>query len=114
MDDKILMTGWGYPPNIDGGLDIHVKHLFEELRSSEIEICLVLPKERAPEKEDIIPVEVGDGDMIQKSRKLSHEVAKLAEDYDIVHTHDWFGAASGIKKKKYRVFLIFLRDITGR
>ena len=29
---RILMLGWGYPPDIDGGLDIHVARLFEELR----------------------------------------------------------------------------------
>jgi len=50
MDSKILMTGWGYPPKIDGGLDIHVKHLFEQLLSSEIQVDLALPKDRAPEK----------------------------------------------------------------
>ena len=95
------MTGWGYPPNIDGGLDIHVKHLFEELQSEQIEVDLVLPKDRAPKKDNVIPVEVGDGDMVQKSRILSQKVAKLAEDYEIVHTHDWFGAEAGFKAKKY-------------
>lgn len=101
MNQKILMTGWGYPPNIDGGLDIHVKHLFEELQSKKIDVDLVLPADRAPEKESVIPVEVGDGDMIQKSRKLSQKAAELAKDYDIVHTHDWFGAEAGFKAKKY-------------
>jgi len=99
MDSKILMTGWGYPPKIDGGLDIHVKHLFEQLLSSEIQVDLALPKDRAPEKENVIPIEVGDGDMVQQSRRLSQQVAKLAKDYDIVHTHDWFGAEAGFKKK---------------
>lgn len=101
MDSKILMTGWGYPPKIDGGLDIHVKHLFEELQSEGVEVDLVLPKDRAPEKENVIPVEVGDGDMVQQSRQLSQKVAGLAKDYDIVHTHDWFGAEAGFKSKKY-------------
>jgi len=95
------MTGWGYPPKIDGGLDIHVKHLFEQLLSSEIQVDLALPKDRAPEKENVIPIEVGDGDMVQQSRRLSQQVAKLAKDYDIVHTHDWFGAEAGFKAKKY-------------
>lgn len=95
------MTGWGYPPKIDGGLDIHVKHLFEELQSEGVEVDLVLPKDRAPEKENVIPVEVGDGDMVQQSRQLSQKVAELARDYDIVHTHDWFGAEAGFKAKKY-------------
>lgn len=101
MNQKILMTGWGYPPNIDGGLDIHVKHLFEELRSKGVEVDLVLPADRAPEKENVIPVEVGEGDMVQKARRLSQKAAELAKDYDIVHTHDWFGAEAGFKAQKY-------------
>lgn len=95
------MTGWGYPPKIDGGLDIHVKHLFEELQSKEVDIDLVLPADRAPDKENIIPVNVGEGDMVQKSRILSQKVAEISEEYDIVHTHDWFGAEAGFKSKKY-------------
>lgn len=101
MKSKILMTGWGYPPKIDGGLDIHVKHLFEQLQSKQVDVDLVLPADRAPDKENVIPVEVGDGDMVQKSRKLSQKAAELAKDYDIVHTHDWFGAEAGFKAKKY-------------
>jgi len=101
MNSKILMTGWGYPPKIDGGLDIHVKHLFEELNSEGVEIDLVLPEDRAPEKKNVITVDVGDGDMVQKSRRLSQKVAELAKDYDIVHTHDWFGAETGFKARKY-------------
>ena len=101
MDSKILITGWGYPPKIDGGLDIHVKHLFEELNSYGLDVDLALPEERAPEKENVIPVDVGDGEMVQQSRKLSQEVARLAKDYDIVHTHDWFGAEAGFKAQKY-------------
>lgn len=101
MEQKILLVGWGYPPNIDGGLDVHVKHLFEELKEKGINVDLALPEERAPDREKVIPVETGDGDMIQRSRKMSAQIAKIADDYDIVHTHDWFGAESGFKAKKY-------------
>ncbi|PSG99636.1 MAG: glycosyl transferase family 1, partial [Nanohaloarchaea archaeon SW_4_43_9] len=101
MKQKILLVGWGYPPEIDGGLDIHIKHLFEELRKSGIDVDLVLPEERAPDREEVIPIDTGDGDMVQRSRKMSSRIAELAENYDIVHTHDWFGAESGFKAKKY-------------
>ena len=101
MNQKILLVGWGYPPKIDGGLDIHVKHLFEELREKGVDVKLALPKDRAPEEKGIIPVETGDGDMVQRSRELSQGIAEIAEDYDIVHTHDWFGAEAGLKAKKY-------------
>jgi starch synthase len=99
---KILLTGWGHPPKIDGGLDIHVYHLFQELqKEDDLEVKLAIPKENAPEKEDIIPLETGEGDMIWKSRKMSSEVAKISEDFDIIHTHDWFGAEAGYKAAKY-------------
>ena len=101
MKSKILLVGWGYPPNIDGGLDIHVKHLFEELQRKDVDVTLALPEERAPDRKDIIGIETGDGDMIWKARKMSSEIAQLAEEYDIIHTHDWFGAEAGFKAKKY-------------
>ncbi len=98
---KILMAGWGYPPDIEGGLDIHVAHLFEELRDAGIEVDLVLPEEYAPDRPDVIGVDAGEGDMLSRASKMSREVVELAEDYDVVHTHDWFGAESGLKAKKY-------------
>jgi glycosyltransferase involved in cell wall biosynthesis len=101
MDSKILLVGWGYPPNIDGGLDIHVKHLFEELQKADVDVTLALPEDRAPDREDIVGVETGDGDMVWQARNMSSEIASLAEDYDIIHTQDWFGAEAGFKAKKY-------------
>lgn len=99
---KILLVGWGYPPKIDGGLDIHVYHLLEELKQKDsIEIKLALPEDRAPERDEIIPIETGEGDMVWKARKLSAEVAKKAEEFDIIHTHDWFGSEAGFKARKY-------------
>lgn len=99
---KILLTGWGYPPEIDGGLDIHVYHLFQELRKKEgLDVTLALPEENAPGREGITGVPTGDGDMTWKARKLSAEVAEKAEEFDIIHTHDWFGAEAGFKASKY-------------
>lgn len=101
MNPKILIVGWGYPPNIEGGLDIHVQHLFEELRRLGADVELLLPEGNTPDKEGIIGFETGSGDMVQRSRQLSEKAAEIAEDYDIVHTHDWLGAESGYKAKKY-------------
>lgn len=100
MDQKILLVGWGYPPNIDGGLDIHVKHLFEELEKNDVDVTLVLPEEYAPDRENIIGVETS-GEIVQRARDLSAGVARIAEEYDIVHTHDWLGAEAGFKARKY-------------
>lgn len=99
---KILLTGWGFPPNIDGGLDIHVYHLFEELEKDEdIDVTLALPAENAPDRENVTAVETGEGDMAWRARNLSSEVAKISEEFDIIHTHDWFGAEAGFKASKY-------------
>ncbi len=90
------MVGWGYPPDIEGGLDIHVAKLFEQL-----DVELALPAENAPDEEGVISVEVESEDMLSMSTDLSRELVELAKDYDIIHTHDWFGAETGLKAKKY-------------
>ena len=98
---KILIVGWGYPPKIDGGLDIAVKELFKGLQEKEdVEADLMLPAERAPNQENIISVEV-EGDMFSKAEQLSRSAAEKASEYDIIHTHDWFGAEAGFKAQKY-------------
>jgi glycosyltransferase involved in cell wall biosynthesis len=101
MNKKILLVGWGFPPKIDGGLDIHVKHLFEELLRRGIDVELALPEEYAPDREKIIGLDLEEGDMVWKARKLSSRVAEISSDYDIIHTHDWFGAEAGFKARKY-------------
>lgn len=99
---KILLVGWGYPPDIDGGLDVHVQKLLEELQErEELEVSLALPEERAPEKEGIVPVETGEGDMEWKARNMSSRIAEIADEYDVIHTQDWFGAEAGFKARKY-------------
>ncbi|MFB6245817.1 MAG: glycosyltransferase family 4 protein [Candidatus Nanohaloarchaea archaeon] len=99
---KVLMVGWGFPPDIDGGLDIHVSELFKQLRSSsEVEVDLALPEKRAPDINGIMPVKTGKGDMIQRARNMSQEIANMSGEYDVLHSHDWLGAEAGFKAKKY-------------
>lgn len=97
---KVLLVGWGYPPNIDGGLDIAVKELFEGLQDKEIDVDLILPSDRAPDIDNVISADV-EGDMFSKAEDLSRYTANIAEDYDIIHTHDWFGVEAGFKAQKY-------------
>ena len=96
-----MMLGWGFPPKIEGGLDIHVAHLYEELRKKGVDIDLALPEEYAPAGEDFIALESSSDHVLPKSREISSQVAELAQDYDIIHTHDWFGSEAGLKSKKY-------------
>ncbi|RDI72983.1 glycosyltransferase family 4 protein [Halopelagius longus] len=90
------MLGWGFPPNVSGGLDTHVGELFDGLQARGTDIELVLPAEYAPEdREGIVGVPTGDGDIITRIGRLSSTFAERAEDADIVHTHDWFGYGPG-------------------
>jgi len=91
------MLGWGFPPNVTGGLDTAVGELFEELRPrDDVGVELVLPAEFAPEdRPGIHGVETGSGDIITRIGRLSSEFAARAADADVVHTHDWFGYNPG-------------------
>ncbi|WP_209546903.1 glycosyltransferase family 4 protein [Halorubrum trapanicum] len=91
------MLGWGFPPNITGGLDVHVGELFTGLRDDlGVDVTLVLPAEFAPDDEPgLEPVETGEGDVAARVGQLSDRFAALAPDHDVVHTHDWFGYGPG-------------------
>jgi glycosyltransferase involved in cell wall biosynthesis len=92
MAPKVLMLGWGFPPNVTGGLDTHVGELFDGLERRGVDVELVLPNEYAPEgRPNIHGVPTGDGDIVTRIGRLSSEFADRAEGRDIIHTHDWFG-----------------------
>ncbi len=97
MAYKVLMLGWGFPPNVTGGLDTAVGELFEQLAPrDDIEVELVLPAEYAPpDREGIHGVDTGDGDIITRIGQLSATFVERAADADIIHTHDWFGYNPG-------------------
>jgi len=100
MPPKILMLGWGFPPNVSGGLDTHVGELFDGMRDRGVDVELVLPAEYAPEDRDgIVDVPTGDGDIITRVGRMSETVAERAADADVVHTHDWFGYGPGSRAK---------------
>ena len=97
MPPSVLMLGWGFPPNITGGLDVHVGELFTGLRDDrDVDVTLVLPAEFAPDDEPgLEPVETGSGDVAARVERLSDRFAALAADHDVIHTHDWFGYGPG-------------------
>ena len=100
MPPKVLMLGWGFPPNVSGGLDTHVGELFDGMRARGVDIELVLPAEYAPEdREGIVGVPTGDGDIITRVGRLSETFAERAAAADVVHTHDWFGYGPGSRAK---------------
>jgi glycosyltransferase involved in cell wall biosynthesis len=90
------MLGWGFPPNVSGGLDTVVGELFEQFEPrDDVEIHLVLPEEYAPDRPHIHGVPTGEGDVITRIGRLAGEFVDQAADADIVHTHDWFGYNPG-------------------
>ncbi len=95
------MLGWGFPPNITGGLDTVIGELFDHCEPrDDIELELVLPAEYAPEDRDgIYGVPTGKGDIITRVGRLAGEFAEHAEDADIIHTNDWFGYNPGSRAK---------------
>ena len=99
MVPRVLMLGWGFPPNVSGGLDTAVGELFEEFeRRDSVEVELVLPAEYAPEgREGIHGVPTGDGDVSTRINRLAGEFVDHAADADVVHTHDWFGYGPGAR-----------------
>ena len=101
MAPRVLMLGWGYPPNVTGGLDTHVGEVFDRLvERSDVEAELILPDEYAPaDRERITGVPTGDGDIITRIGRLSQEFAERADEFDVVHTHDWFGYGPGSRAK---------------
>ncbi|SEF55342.1 (1-_4)-alpha-D-glucan synthase (ADP-glucose) [Halobellus limi] len=100
MSPKVLMLGWGFPPNVSGGLDTHVGELFDGMRERGLDVELVLPSEYAPDDRDgIVGVPTGDGDIITRVGRMSSTFAERAEDADIIHTHDWFGYGPGSRAK---------------
>lgn len=98
------MLGWGYPPNVTGGLDTHVGEVFDRMDvRDDVEAELVLPAEYAPEGRDGIEgVPTGDGDIITRIGRLSKRFAEKADEgsFDLVHTHDWFGYGPGSRAKQ--------------
>lgn len=101
MPPSVLMLGWGFPPNISGGLDTFVGSLFWEFdERDDVDVELVLPAEFAPDDVAAIHgIPTGDGDVIERIERLSEEFVERAADADVVHTHDWFGYDPGVESQ---------------
>jgi glycosyltransferase involved in cell wall biosynthesis len=99
MQPKVLMLGWGFPPNITGGLDTVVGELYEQLQPrDDIQFEVLLPAEYAPEdREGVHGVSTGEGDIITRIGRLAGDFADKASEFDIIHTNDWFGYNPGTR-----------------
>lgn len=101
MTPRVLTLGWGFPPNVTGGLDTYVAEVFHALEERGVEQKLLLPEEYAPDDYDnIYSVPTGDGDIISRVGQMGDKFVELAEDVDIAHTNDWFGYGPGLRVKR--------------
>jgi glycosyltransferase involved in cell wall biosynthesis len=114
---KILMIGWGFPPKIQGGLDIHVYEICKQLAKKN-DVSLVLPKFNSPAKNSagikIIPIKCGYKKSLAKTvseynRNIVNECKNL--DFDIIHSHDWFGVEASEKLKAKAPWILTLHSL---
>lgn len=102
---KILMIGWGFPPKIHGGLDIHVHETCRELAKSN-DVWLALPSFNCPDDPEginIIPVRCPSGkSFIRTVKAYSAGIIKECSgmDFDVMHSHDWFGVEAAQKLRQ--------------
>jgi glycosyltransferase involved in cell wall biosynthesis len=94
---KILMIGWGFPPKIEGGLDVHVHEICRKLAKTE-DVLLALPGFNSPRGNPdgikIIRIKCRLGKSLSMTvgeygRNIVRACRKL--DFDVIHSHDWFG-----------------------
>ncbi|MCX8161820.1 MAG: glycosyltransferase family 4 protein [Candidatus Bathyarchaeota archaeon] len=111
---RILMLSWEYPPRIVGGISRHVYFLSRALASEGCEVHVVtldFPGKPVYEVEDNvhihrIPVEIGAPNFYMWVALFNHffekRIGYIAYNFgkpDIVHSHDWLTALSGISAK---------------
>lgn len=128
---KIAAVGWGFPPKIDGGLDICVCETAKCLARQGFIIHLFLPKFNSPPgrfhgpdgfKKNIVvhPVDVRKntkniGALIKTVKLYNRKIIGLSKrlDFDIAHTHDWLGSGFGtwIKKNTKKPWVMTLHSL---
>lgn len=116
---KILMIGWGYPPKIQGGLDIHVYEISKELAKRN-ELFLTLPgfncPKKAPRGIKIIPIKCSLRKELAKTvGEYNTNILKKCRglDFDLIHGHDWFGveSAEALRKKTGKPWILTLHSL---
>jgi glycosyltransferase involved in cell wall biosynthesis len=102
MAPTVLHLGWGFPPNVTGGLDTAIAELFEEFEDRDsVDLELALPAEFAPEdRSNIHSIETGSGEFITRINRMVDSFVSLAGDADAIHTNDWFGYRPGSRAKE--------------
>lgn len=120
---RILMVSWEYPPKIVGGLGRHVEGLSEALIKRGHQVTVVTADTpKAQEREINHGVEIWRAmphhpparDFIESVMQLNFNMVERvislsdsANQFDVVHVHDWLGAYAGkLFKHAFRLPLI--------
>jgi glycosyltransferase involved in cell wall biosynthesis len=103
---RVLIAGW---QNRDyyGGLEVHIKHVFDELKKNEkygkMEIFLAYPafKPETKVKESVIPIPINSARFMDAAAEYSTKLARWIKrnDINVVHTHDWLSIKAGMAVK---------------
>jgi glycosyltransferase involved in cell wall biosynthesis len=103
---KILMIGWGFPPRIQGGLDVHVHEICRELSKTN-EVMLALPEFNSPGKNaggiKIVPIKCRlRKDLTKTVSEYNRNIvtACMGVGFDVIHSHDWFGVEASERLRK--------------
>ncbi len=106
------MIGWGFPPKIEGGMDIHCYEISKRLVELGHDVNLILPNFNSPpyknvEGINIFPIEC------EKNFSSIFYLVKTIEDYnkkifnsfkdfnfDIIHSHDWISVLASLQLKQ--------------
>lgn len=115
---RVLMLAWEYPPHVVGGLGSHVMHLAPALARAGIEVHVLTPALRGGNGQEIKQdglhvhrIEVhhlDQSDFVWFTQQVNgmleraaHVLYEQVNGFDLIHTHDWLGAAAGIALKHY-------------
>lgn len=103
---KVGMNGWSLPPQVTGGLDIHIWELARALAKKDVDVQLFLPRANCNtdcQRPEIIPISYS-GDLSYEgatrlNSKIFNQLRK--DEIDLFHSQDWFGVEAGYRVKKH-------------
>lgn len=104
-DIRIATNTWNVPPQITGGLDVHVWELSKALSSFGAKIDVYYPGDREKEVNfNLIPMEKErslDYYGVSKINKEIFQILNKKRSIDLFHSQDWLGVEAGYRSKKY-------------
>ena len=129
---RVLHIAWEYPPHIIGGLGRHVVELTQALAKHGVAPVVATPLMRGGEPAEnvapgilvrrAVPPMMGEYEFFAFVSHTAFQLERAALElrsevghFDLIHAHDWLGAAAGIALKQlWRIPLIATMHATER